>query len=276
MAPLVVVVYIASSACVVTWIASLITRDTSWVDRLWSILPETYAWVFAGYAGLTNVRLDVMAVLATLWGARLTFNLARKGGYSCVEDYRWAVLRTRMSRWQFQAFNLVFIVLYQNALLVLIALPALNAFQHRTTSVGAADILVGLLFLACLVGETVADQQQWSFHSWKRSESSAGRSPDPEFLQTGLFRYSRHPNYFFEIAQWWLFFALGVAAAHSVLQWTVLGPALLTVLFIGSTRFTEEISCSKYPQYASYQRSTSAIIPWVGSSRAVKIADELT
>ena len=276
MSPLVVVVYIGAGACVFAWVASLVTRDTSWVDRLWSVLPETYAWVFAGAAGLANARLDVMAVLATLWGARLTINFARKGGYSGVEDYRWAVLRSRMRPWRFQLFNLFFIVLYQNALLVLIALPAFNAYEHRSTSIGPADAIVGLVFLSALVGETVADEQQWSFHRWKGAEVAAGRSPEPRFLQAGLFQYSRHPNYFFEIAQWWLFFAFGVIAAHSTLQWTIAGPALLTLLFIGSTRFTEEISRSKYPEYAAFQRSTSAIVPWTRLSRPVIIDDEPT
>ena len=64
------------------FIASLITKDNSWVDRLWSIVPVVYVWVFAIAAGLTDVRLDVMAGLVTLWGARLTFNFARKGGYT--------------------------------------------------------------------------------------------------------------------------------------------------------------------------------------------------
>jgi len=276
MAPLVTVVYVALGACAFAWVASLLTKDTSWVDRMWSILPETYAWVFAGYAGLANVRLDVMAVLATLWGIRLTFNFARKGGYSGVEDYRWAVLRERMNPRKFQLFNLFFIVLYQNALLVLIALPALSAYQHRTTSFGPADVLIAMLFLACLAGEAVADQQQWSFHAWKKAQSAAGQRPDPRFLQTGLFRYSRHPNYFFEIAQWWLFFAFAITATRSIVQWSAVGPVLLTVLFIGSTRFTEEISLSKYPEYAAYQRSTSAIVPWRGTTTVVRIADGVT
>ncbi|NNN01754.1 MAG: DUF1295 domain-containing protein [Acidimicrobiaceae bacterium] len=276
MSPLIVVLWIAGAACVFAWTASLLSGDTSWVDRLWSVLPETYAWVFAGYGGLSNVRLDVMAILATLWGARLTFNFARKGGYRGVEDYRWAVLRGRMSPLKFQIFNLFFVVLYQNALLVLIALPALSAFQHRTNPAGPADVVVALAFLACLAGETIADQQQWSFHAWKRAESQAGRRANPRFLQTGLFRYSRHPNYFFEIAQWWLFFAFAICASRSPFQLSAVGAILLTVLFIGSTRFTEEISLSKYPEYSSYQATTSPIVPWRGSTKVVRNTDELT
>ncbi len=132
MSPLLVVVLLAAAVCVFCYVASLITKENSWVDRLWSIVPVVYVWVFAIAAGLADVRLDVMAGLVTLWGARLTFNFARKGGYSGMEDYRWAVLRGRMSRAQFAVFNLLFIVLYQNAILVLITLPALTAFENRT------------------------------------------------------------------------------------------------------------------------------------------------
>ena len=84
----------------------------------------------------------------------------------------------------------------------------------------------------------------------------------PPFLVHGLFRYSRHPNYFFDLAQWWIFFLLAAVAGRSLLTWTAGGPLLLTLLFIGSTRFTESISVRRYADYVSYQRTTSAIVPW--------------
>ncbi len=256
------VLWVAGSACAFAWIASLLSRDTSWVDRLWSVLPEIYVWIFAARAHFTDARLDTMAILATLWGLRLTYNFARKGGYRGVEDYRWAVLRDSMARWQFQVFNFFFIVLYQNALLVLIALPALGAYQNRTNGFDALDVVLVVIFLALLLGETVADQQQWTFHQEKKRWADAGRTLEPGFCVDGLFRFSRHPNYFFEIAQWWIMFAFGALAARSAVQWWVLGPVLLTLLFVGSTRFTEQISSSKYPLYAQYQATTSPIIPW--------------
>jgi steroid 5-alpha reductase family enzyme len=262
MSPLAVVVIIGSVACAFAWIASLVTGDTSWVDRLWSIVPMIYLWVFAVTAHLHNARLDIMAIVVTVWGARLTYNFARKGGYSGVEDYRWAVLRESMTRWQFQLFNLFFIVLYQNVLLVLISLPAWTAYQHRDTSFGVLDVIVTVAFLACTFAETVADQQQWDFQTRKSAQVAAGQVPVAQFVQTGLFRFSRHPNYFFEIAQWWLIFLFAAVAARSVIEWTVLGPFLLTLLFIGSTRFTEKISLSHYPEYALYKRTTSPVIPW--------------
>jgi steroid 5-alpha reductase family enzyme len=262
MTGLIVVILTAAAVCAFTWIASLVTREHSWVDRLWSIAPVAYVWVFAGFAGLSDLRLNVMAILVTLWGTRLTVNFARKGGYSGVEDYRWQVIRSRMSPRQFQVFNLLFIVLFQNAVLVLITSPALTAFENRSTPFGPWDVVVAAVFLALLVGETIADQQQWKFHEWKKGEVEAGREPSPRFLQSGLWRSSRHPNFFFEQAQWWVFFLFGALAAGSVLEWTVAGALLLTALFIGSTRFTESITKSKYPEYAYYQRSTSAVIPW--------------
>ena len=262
MTPLLVVIWIAGAVSAFAWVASLVTKDTSWVDRIWSIVPVVYVWVFAAFAGLQDARLDLMAVLVTLWGARLTFNFARKGGYSGVEDYRWPVLRERMTPAQFQAFNLLFIVIYQNVLLALITLPTLTAFEHRGTGFGILDLLLSVAFIAFLAGETIADQQQWDFHQWKKAETASGRAPDPHFLQSGLFRFSRHPNFFFEQAQWWTVFLFGAVAAGSIVQWTVLGALLLTLLFMGSTAFTERITLSRYPEYADYQRGTSAIVPW--------------
>lgn len=262
MTALSVVITIAVGVCIFAEIASLLTHEHSWMDRLFSIVPVAYAWVFAGFAGLSDPRLTVMAVLVTLWGARLTFNFARKGGYNGREDYRWSVLRARMSAGQFQLFNLFFMVLFQNTVLVLITLPSLTASEHRETPFGLLDWLLVIAFPLLLAGETVADQQQWNFQAWKKAELGAGRTPNPRFLQTGLFRFSRHPNFFFEQAQWWCLFIFGAVAAGSLLQWTVLGAVLLTLLFVGSTIFTENITRSRYPEYADYQRVTSPIVPW--------------
>jgi steroid 5-alpha reductase family enzyme len=262
MASLIVCLCIAAAVCIAVWVLSVVTHEHSWVDRIWSIVPVVYLWVFAAGTGFADARVVIMAVLATMWGARLTFNFARKGGYARGgEDYRWSVLRARMSPGGFALFNLFFIVIFQNIVLLLITVPALTAAQHPSP-LGALDGVAAALFLALLVGETVADQQQWRFQSWKAAEREAGMDPHPRFLQRGLVSVSRHPNYFFEIAQWWVIFFFGAIAAASVLQWTVIGAVLLSVLFVGSTVFTEQITKSRYPEYAEYQSSTSAVIPW--------------
>lgn len=262
MGPLGVCLVICAAVTAATWIASVATREYSWVDRIWSIVPVAYVWVFAGWSGF-DARLVLMAVLVTLWGVRLTFNYARKGGYRPGgEDYRWAVLRERMAPWQYQLFNLFFISIYQNALILLFCLPAYTAYEAAGTPLGVWDVVLAVVFLMFLAGETIADQQQWAFHRWKAAERAAGRTPEPGFLQAGLFRFSRHPNFFFEQAQWWAFYGFAVAATGVWLHWTIAGAVLLTLLFIGSTIFTESISRAKYPEYDAYRARTSAIVPW--------------
>jgi steroid 5-alpha reductase family enzyme len=144
-----------------------------------------------------------MAVLVTAWGARLTFNFARKGGYSGVEDYRWAIC-ARMSPVLFQVFNLLFIVLYQMTLLVLITLPAAMARTHPAP-LTAADVIITVLFVG--FSSARASPISSSGTSTRRSTRCADG-----FLTTGLFAYSRHPNFFFEQAQWWAFYAFGATA----------------------------------------------------------------
>jgi steroid 5-alpha reductase family enzyme len=272
MLPLMASLWVLAASSLAVWLLSLITREYSWVDRIWSIIPVVYVWIFAGAAGFTDLRLDLLAVVVTLWGARLTFNFARKGGYARGgEDYRWSILRGRMSPVSFQLFNLLFISAYQSIILFLITMPAYTMFENRATPFSVLDLVLVALFLAFLVGETIADQQQWRFHLGKKRDAAAGREGRPRFLQTGLFRVSRHPNFFFEQAQWWVVFFLGASAAGSVLQWTVAGPVLLTLLFIGSTIFTESITSSRYPEYAEYKTRTSALIPWFPGKRSADV-----
>ena len=253
---------LCAAAIIVSWLLSVLTREYSWVDRLWSLLPPVYLWVFAAAGGLTDPRLVLMAGLGTLWGLRLTLNFARKGGYRPGgEDYRWAALRRRLSPRRFALFNAAFISGYQNVLLLLITLPAWVALTHPQTVFGAADVVAAALFVLFLAGESIADQQQWDFQR-SRAVLRAHEGTDPGFLRTGLFRFSRHPNYFCEIAQWWVMAAFGAIAAGTWLQVGSAGAVLLILLFAGSIAFTESISVSRHPGYRAYQRQVSALVPW--------------
>jgi steroid 5-alpha reductase family enzyme len=203
-----------------------------------------------------------LTALVTLWGARLTFNFARKGGYRPGgEDYRWAVLRERLGPVGFQLFNLTFIAPFQNVLLLLIAAPVVAVAQHAGGPLGVVDLGLSAVFLALLAGETVADQQQWRFHQEKAARKAKGEA-GAEFCTTGLFRYSRHPNFFCEVSMWWVVYGFSVVATGAWLHWSGLGAVVLTALFQGSTTMTEGITRSKYPTYAEYQRKTSRLVPW--------------
>ena len=269
--PLLVVSVLAASFALMSFMFSIVTGDYSWVDRLWSTAPVGFAWVYAWRSGM-DPRLWLAAILVTLWGARLTFNFARKGGYTGVEDYRWPILREKIGNpilWQ--VFNLLFISCYQIGLFVLFTSPLYMLYVFAGPPITAGFLAISALILLFLVYETVADQQQWSFHRAKKAAGmSAGAAPVGEgttdvergFLSSGLFRYSRHPNYFGELAIWWCIYFLGALQTGSLLSWSVLGALLLSLLFVGSTLFTESITGRKYPAYVEYQRSTSAVIPW--------------
>lgn len=261
MNPLLVCVVLLAAVCVSTWTASARSGSAAWLDRLWSILPAVYAWVFAAAAGFVDGRLVLLAILATAWGARLTFSYARKGGYGRgVEDYRWALLRRDMSARNWALFHALFVSGYQQVLLLLIALPAWTAYERRAP-LTVVDGVLAIVFVVLLIGEGVADGQQWRFQQRKRAEHDAGGSQSPGFIQTGLFAYSRHPHFLCEILMWWTFYAIGVMTAAPILDWTIVGTAFLSAQIIGSTWMMEALSRNKYPQYAEYQARTSRLVP---------------
>jgi steroid 5-alpha reductase family enzyme len=243
-----------------------ITGDYSQTDRLWSVAPVIYVWFFAAMAW-PDPRLILMASLATLWGARLTFNFARKGGYTSEEDYRWVFLKGKITNpvaWQ--AFNLAFIAGYQQVLIFLFTLPAYAVYRDGGRPIGRADLIAAAVFLALLALETVADEQMWRFQQEKKRKKAAGETLSGDYgrgyLSSGLYGISRHPNYFGEVFMWWAFYLFVPAGTGMWLHWTVIGAVLLTALFQGSIWFTEYISAGKYPSYRDYQHRVSKFIPW--------------
>lgn len=250
------------------------TGNNSQMDKLWSLLPIAYTWVIAASGGMST-RLVVMAVLATLWGIRLTVNFARKGAYRLkfwegVEDYRWAVVRSGpafKSRWAWMAFDFGFISIYQNALVLMTTFPALVAMRSDRPF-GWMDAVAAVLMLAFIVWETVADEQQWRFQTRKWTMLKEGREleelPAPYnkgFNTTGLWGLSRHPNYFAEQAIWVCFYLFSIAAGMGIVNWSVIGALLLVVLFQGSSALAEEISGGKYPEYEQYCQSVPRFFP---------------
>ncbi|KAJ3008686.1 UNVERIFIED_CONTAM: hypothetical protein HDU68_002994, partial [Siphonaria sp. JEL0065] len=201
---------------IATFVIGTVSGNYSQVDRLWSISPAIYTanyFIIANLRGYEfNLRLAVMAGLVLAWGSRLTFNFWRKGGYRWKdEDYRWPALRkiiTNQILWH--TFSLLFISLYQNVLLLLLTVPAKTAFDAVQSGVGFVewqplDSIATITFVTLLILETVADQQQWNFQQTKWGMIKKGRKlqnlPAPYnvgFLTTGLFAFSRHPNFFAE------------------------------------------------------------------------------
>lgn len=251
-----------------------LTGNNSQMDKLWSILPEIYVWIVAIKGGMTP-RLVTMAILATVWGIRLTYNFGRKGAYSWKfwegeEDYRWVVLREKKEfqpHWKWALFNLFFISTYQNILILLTTFPALVS-MNSSMPFGAVDCVAAVLMASFILWETVADEQQWKFQTTKWKMIKEGKKladlPAPYnkgFNTTGLWGISRHPNYFAEQGTWAAFYIFSIGAGTGIFNWSVIGALLLMVLFQGSAFFGEEISKSKYSEYDTYIKEVSQFLP---------------
>lgn len=266
---LVVIYLIAAGLC---FVVSTISKNYSQVDKLWSVIPIVYVWVTAWRGGFED-RLLLMAVLVTIWGVRLTYNFARRGGYSWKfwegeEDYRWAVLRAKpefQAPWRWIAFNLFFISLYQMGLILLFTLPILKSMAGEP--LGWVDLVLALLFVALVMIETLADQQQWVFQNKKQLQIAGGGKPEKGFLDEGLWGIVRHPNYAAEQAIWVVFYLFSVASTGIWINWSIAGCLLLLLLFKGSSDFSEGISVGKYSDYEDYQKRVPRFVPMPGRSK---------
>jgi len=271
---LIIVCVISIAYC---FIVGEITGNNSQMDKLWSILPIVYAWIIVGKSGM-NPRLIIMAILITIWGVRLTLNFAKKGAYSIKfwsgeEDYRWIVLREDPKlnkRWKWALFNLFFISIYQNALVLAISLPLLAAMES-TVAFNVLDVVIAAVLLGFIILETIADKQQMTFQTKKYEMLKQGMKledlPSPYnkgFNTDGLWGLSRHPNYFSEQSIWIViyFFTISAGVTNYVFfNWTLIGSMFLILLFIGSSVFSEGISLQKYPTYQEYINKVSKYVP---------------
>ncbi len=274
---LVVLLIICASSALYCFIVGEITKNNSQMDKLWSILPIAYVWVITSMGGF-NPRLILYAIVVTLWGLRLTFNFARKGAYKLKfwegeEDYRWAILRKKPflnTRIGWAIFDLLFICIYQNALVLAMTLPVL-ACVDSTTYIGPFDFVALSLSLFFLLIETIADEQQWKFYQNRNKLLSTGKTLaeidfpyNLGFNISGLWGYMRHPNYLSEQAIWICLYIFTIGAnvtTYGIFNWSLFGPMFIVLLFLGSSTFGEAISISKYPKYKEYQSTVFKYIP---------------
>lgn len=288
----------ASSA--LTFVVSSLTGNYSQVDKLWSILPVLYAWIAVVVQDGDNgadERTLLMAVLASIWGARLTYNFCRRGGYQWPpwkgdEDYRWSYIQrgdflsilAKPVTWIL--FNLLFISIYQNILLMLIALPSfvVTDLGSRAECQGLVvpfdlfgmDGVYTSIFISLVIIETLADQQQWNFQlekarrrtiGSKKKESSTMPDDDDDyavgFCRSGFFSILRKPNYSAEQAIWmcYYFFTISATGGAQLFNWSISGCILLALLFQGSGWFTEMLSERKYPAYGAYKKEVPLYVP---------------
>jgi len=238
------------------WLASIVLKDTSIVDVFWGLGCAAMAWIFFLTGHGPGPRALLALGLATAWGVRLGGYIgARNWG---AEDARYARLRRHIGD-QGKSYlwhSLRAIFLFQGGAMVLCTLPLLVAIvSPAPASLGVAGwVGVGLACIG-LALETAAD--------WQMAHFRATRTARGEVMDRGLWRYSRHPNYFGEMMVQWGFFALAADTGLLGLA-TIPAPLALSYLIMGpmGANLLERRLGKKSADYQAYIRRTSAFVPW--------------
>jgi len=235
----------------ITWTISLRLEDASIVDVVWgpSFVLVAFVAAIAGDSAADGRWL--LMGLTTIWGLRLSWHLAKRKRLHPGEDRRYTALRER-HRERFAAWSLLWIFAAQGALILVISLPLqVAAMQPWEVT---AWVLPGLLLFALgFAFEALGDAQLAVFCA---DPGNAGAVMD-----RGLWRYTRHPNYFGDCCVWWGLWLIALTAADT--WWTAVGPLTMTVLLVRGSgkRLLERDIAERHRGYAHYARRTSGFVP---------------
>jgi steroid 5-alpha reductase family enzyme len=235
------------------WLISLALRNASIVDAFWglgfALLAAVYFAVADGFLG----RKILITTLVAVWGLRLSmYILWRNWGQG--EDYRYRAFREKAGeRFWWISFFQVFLL--QGVLLWLISAPILGAMLYDSPdTLTVVDILGATVWGVGFFFEAVGD---WQLAQFKADSANRGKVMD-----SGLWRYTRHPNYFGDATAWWGYFVIAAGTVDGL--WTVFSPILMTMLLlrVSGVALLEKAQVQTKPQYRAYIESTSAFLPW--------------
>lgn len=242
------VIFVAVTAL---WLVSLALKDASIVDIFWGLGFVIAALTYASQTGDGSGRKILVVALVVAWGVRLSAHLARRN-LGKGEDYRYAAWRKQYgATWWWYSFFHVFAL--QGGILWLVSAPLLAAMLPATPPVFTIlDVLGILVWAVGFFFEAVGDYQLAAF---KANPANKGKVMD-----TGLWKYTRHPNYFGDATQWWGFYLIALAAGG---WWTIFSPLFMTYLLlkVSGVAMLERNLKERRPEYAEYIRKTSAFIP---------------
>lgn len=235
----------------VIWIASLAKRDASIVDVFWGLGFVVAGWVYFaltdGYVG----RKALLMTLVTLWGLRLSgYILWRNWGKG--EDFRYRKWREEAgARFWWKSYFRVFLT--QGALMWVISAPLLAA--QYGDSPARLTVLDGLGLLVWAIGFFFEAAGDWQLARFKADPANKGKVMD-----RGVWRYTRHPNYFGDSAQWWGYYLFALAAGG---WWTAFSPVIMTLLLlrVSGVALLEKMLVETKPQYREYVERTSVFVP---------------
>jgi steroid 5-alpha reductase family enzyme len=228
--------------------------NSSVYDPYWSVAPIPIAAYWASLSpGGPGLRASLVLLLVTAWGLRLTANWVARWHGLGDEDFRYVEIRARTGRLYWPA-SLVSIHLMPTAWVFLGLLPTWPVLSSAGRAPGLLDAAAALVTGGAIAVEAVADLQLRRFVRTRREPGAV--------LDAGLWRWSRHPNYFGEVAFWWGLWLFGLAA-DPAWAWTVVGPASITLLFACvSVPWMDRRMLSRHPEWAEQMKATSALVPW--------------
>jgi len=242
------------------WLISLWRDNVSIVDSMWSLMFVVALVVYLATAhssvtGGAGWRGLLVLSLVSIWAVRLSTYITWRN-HGQPEDYRYQEIR-RNNQPGFRYKSLYIVFGLQGFLAWVICLPTLAAVSGQAPP-GPLDFVAVLLWLTGMAFETIGDAQLARF--------KARATNDGKVLNSGLWRYTRHPNYFGEFLIWWGYFLLAVAAGGA---WTIVGPLLMSFLLlrVSGVRLLEKDISDRRPAYQQYKRSTNAFFPWFPQSQ---------
>jgi len=236
---------------ILAWALSLPLRDASIADPAWPLGFVLIAWIADAVGAGSPARRLLLALLVSVWGLRLAAHLTARKLRERGEDRRYRRMRERRGG-RFPLVSLPAVFLLQGALIWIISLP-LQAAAPRPAGLGVLDAIGGALWAVGLVFEAVGDWQLQRFRSNQQNRTAV--------MDEGLWRYTRHPNYFGDACVWWGLWLVALAAGGT--WWTVLAPLVMTALlvrFSGKDLLERELT-ERRPGYRDYVRRTSGFVP---------------
>ncbi|MGB5741896.1 MAG: DUF1295 domain-containing protein [Sedimenticolaceae bacterium] len=249
------------AAGTLTWLISLARRDVSIVDSLWSLMFLIAALVYLATAAAPGERAFLVTLLVAVWAVRLAAYITWRN-WGEGEDARYQAIRARNEPgFAFKSLYLVFAL--QGVIAWIVALPLLAAI-HSTAPLNLIDYLGVGLWMIGMVFEAVGD---WQLARFKADPANRG-----QVLDTGLWRFTRHPNYFGNACIWWGLFLLAVAAGG---WWSLISPVLMTFLLlkVSGVALLEQDITERRPAYQDYILRTNAFIPGPPRTRPAPVSE---
>lgn len=233
-----------------TWMVSLAKQDVGIVDSLWSLFFLASALLYASHGNAGGTRSGLLLALVGAWAARLCVYLTWRN-WGAEEDRRYRAIRER-NQPHFEWKSLAIVFWLQALLAWVIGWPLLPALRSDA-GWSVIDGIGVFVLLAGLAIETLADLQLARF---KTNPANRGR-----VLDTGLWRYSRHPNYFGEFVVWWGVYLIALGAGAPL--WTLISPLLLSILLlkVSGVPLLEQDIAERRPDYHDYTARTPAFFP---------------